>query len=221
MLQNCNSLIHLCKSIGDLESLASLYLKGCTKLWNASSSKNFVNQLVRLKCIGGGIPEQSLLFLPPSLMVLDLSYCDLTYNNGVNVVLCTKSLFNLFLWCNPFECLPSHINLTMLRVLSLYYCQKLKCLLCMPCTLVELYIDGCKSLERITFESGRFCLEQFTYKGCSSLCEVQGLFKLVPIAKIDDADLGHMQWIKAYQNHRVELVGDEITEGKKFHIQVV
>ncbi|KAF5789024.1 hypothetical protein HanXRQr2_Chr09g0366011 [Helianthus annuus] len=117
--------------------------------------------------------------------------------------------------------MPNNIDLKMLRLLNLYSCPNLKSLLCLPSTLEELCIDWCTSLERITFQSGRFSLREFGYKGCFKLSEIQGLFKLVPVAKIDEADLGHMQWIKAYQDHKVDLVGDDITKGRDRRIQVI
>ncbi|KAJ0799983.1 putative P-loop containing nucleoside triphosphate hydrolase [Helianthus annuus] len=34
-------------------------------------------------------------------------------------------------------------------------------------------------------------------------------------------DLGHMQWIKAYKDHKVDLVGDEITKDRTWNIQML
>ncbi|XP_021981079.1 disease resistance protein RPV1 isoform X1 [Helianthus annuus] len=216
ILQSCSSLTHVCKTIGDLESLVLLDLSGCTKPWKALPSKKYVNQH------GGGIPEQPLLlFLPPSLKSLYLANCNLDNNNHDRVVFHAQSLFNLSLRGNLFEYMPNNIDLKMLRLLNLYSCPNLKSLLCLPSTLEELCIDWCTSLERITFQSGRFSLREFGYKGCFKLSEIQGLFKLVPVAKIDEADLGHMQWIKAYQDHKVDLVGDDITKGRDRRIQML
>lgn len=214
---------HLCKSLKDLESLARLNLTGCPKLWKVSWSKKYVNQLERLKalCIGGEIQEQSLLSLPRSLMSLDLTNCKLDYKNDVDVVFRAQSLFDLYLWGNPFEYLPTCIDLKMLRKLSLYSCQNLKSLLCIPSTIEELNIDWCKSLERITFQSARFSLKAFEYKCCFKLSEIQGLFKLVSISTLDEGDLGDMKWIKAYQYHKVDLIGDRITKGRIWQVQVI
>ncbi|XP_076921846.1 uncharacterized protein LOC143583421 [Bidens hawaiensis] len=122
---------------------------------------------------------------------------------------------------NSFEMLPSHIDLKMLWSLELTDCSNLKSLPCLPSMLERLYVNWCSSLENITFQSGRFTLQVFSYEGCFKLCEIQGLFKLVPIAKLEEADLGHMQWIKAYQGHKVDLVGDVITEGRPFNVQML
>ncbi|KAJ0524651.1 putative leucine-rich repeat domain superfamily [Helianthus annuus] len=155
-------------------------------------------------------------------MVLALSYCSLGYNNDDHVVFSARSLFELYLQGNPFENLLSNIiDLKILRILYLYSCPNLKSLLCIPSTVQELNIDWCESLERITFQSGRFSLQTFDYRGCFNLTEVQGLFNLVPLAKLDEANLGHMKWIKPFQHQKVDLVGDEITKGRSWRTQML
>ncbi|XP_076919071.1 disease resistance protein RPV1-like [Bidens hawaiensis] len=79
-------------------------------------------------------------------------------------------------------------------------------------------------------------LKTLNLKGCDKLVSIcnlyrlpklvrlilfQGLFKLVPVEKMDERDLGHMQWIKAYANHKVDLVGDEITKGRIWRTQML
>ncbi|KAL8239798.1 hypothetical protein R6Q59_016365 [Mikania micrantha] len=215
ILQSCSSLTHVCKTIGDLECLVLLDLSGRIKLWKASSRKKFVNQFV------GGIPEQLLFSLLPSLNSLYLANCNHDCNNQDHVVFHAQTLFNLSLRGNLFDYLPNNIGLKMLWLLNLYSCPNLKSLLCLPNTLEELCIDWCTSLEKITFQSGRFSLREFGYEGCFKLSEIEGLFKLVPIAKIDEADMGHMRWIKAYQDHKVDLVRDDITKGRDRRIQML
>ncbi|PWA78796.1 toll/interleukin-1 receptor (TIR) domain-containing protein [Artemisia annua] len=109
----------------------------------------------------------------------------------------------------------------MLRVLDLTCCPNLKSILCIPSTLEELYIDCCTTLEKITFQSARFKLQKFVYKGCFKLSEIQGLFKLVPIAKLDESDLGNMKCIKAYKDYMADLVGDVITVGRIWKIHIL
>ncbi|KAM0037009.1 putative leucine-rich repeat domain superfamily, heavy metal-associated domain superfamily [Helianthus debilis subsp. tardiflorus] len=197
-LSACISLSHVCKTIGYLKNLSFLSLSGCTRLWKALLNQKCVNQLERLKalCICGGTPQQPLFALPQSLSMLVLSVI-------------------------PFEILPSYIDLKMLHSLYLTSCSNLKSLPCLPSTLKWLYVEWCTSLERITFQSARFTLQEFCYEGCFKLVEIEGLFKLVSIEKLDEADLGHMQWIKAYEDHKVDLVGDLITKGRTWNIQVV
>ncbi|KAJ0524885.1 hypothetical protein HanRHA438_Chr09g0384041 [Helianthus annuus] len=38
---------------------------------------------------------------------------------------------------------------------------------------------------------------------------------------MNEADLGHMKWIKAYEDHKVDLVGDEVTKGRDWNIQML
>ncbi|KAJ9551415.1 hypothetical protein OSB04_015460 [Centaurea solstitialis] len=94
-------------------------------------------------------------------------------------------------------------HLKNLRVLDLSLCLRLKLLLCLPSTLAELYVYYCESLEMITFQSHLFTLQEFGYEGCISLSEIEGFIKLIPIAKLDETDLGHMKWLKEYQNHKM------------------
>ncbi|KAJ0581852.1 hypothetical protein HanHA300_Chr04g0145841 [Helianthus annuus] len=44
----------------------------------------------------------------------------------------------------------------------------------------------------------------------------------MPLAKLDEADLGHMKWLKEYQNHEVCLAGDdELTIGRSRQLQML
>ncbi|GKA37502.1 hypothetical protein Tco_0724067 [Tanacetum coccineum] len=47
-----------------------------------------------------------------------------------------------------------------------------------------------------------------------------GLFSLVSLEKIDDADLGHMKWIKSCEYGSVKLVGDDIVKGRSGHMML-
>ncbi|KAI3496232.1 hypothetical protein L1887_38587 [Cichorium endivia] len=158
------------------------------------------------------------LLLTSLVKVMFLNNCNLE-NNDLPVITSGQPIFYLNLHNNPFEVLPNNINFSMLRVLELTSCPNLKSLLCLPSTLEELYTNWCISLEKITFESARFGLREFAYRGCGELCEIQGLFKLVPIAKLDETDLGHMKWITAYKGRAVDLVGDDITRNRRSRIQ--
>ncbi|XP_035833255.1 disease resistance protein RPV1 isoform X2 [Helianthus annuus] len=209
-LTNCSSLTHISKSIGDLESLVTLDLKGCIKMWKC------VHRLETMI-----IPEERWFSLPKSLMWLFLTNCDLEFNSDIRVPFHAHSSLRMSLAYNPFEYLPNNIDLKMLRSLNLYSCQNLKSLPSIPSTLKELYIDWCTSLERLTFQSGRFSLREFAYECCFKLSEVQGLFKLLPVVKMEAADLGDMQWVKAYEDHKVDLVGDEITKGRIWNTQML
>ena len=76
-------------------------------------------------------------------------------------------------------------------------------------------------MEKITFQSARFRLREFGYERCYKLSEIQGLFSLVSVEKIDDANLGHMKWIKSCRYGAVrELVGDDIMKERSGHMML-
>ncbi|GJY81077.1 putative RNA-directed DNA polymerase, partial [Tanacetum coccineum] len=97
----------------------------------------------------------------------------------------------------------------------------------LPQSLKFLFLDYC-NLENnsdlgviITFQSDCFRLRRIRYLGCSKLSEIQGLFKLVSIKKLDEAHMGKMEWIKAYEDFKVDLVDSIITEGRMWHTQML
>ncbi|KAJ0532598.1 putative protein kinase RLK-Pelle-CrRLK1L-1 family [Helianthus annuus] len=203
-LRNCYNLVSVCENLGDLTKLALLNLTGCKNLYSLGHRKK---------------PTFSLPF---SLQQLILKDCRLASTDSIpfsSIVQPCLQYVNL--GNSRFESLPCCDHLENLRILDLSFCSKLKCLVSLPSTLAELYIYYCESLERITFQSHRFTLQEFRYEGCNNLYEVEGFIKLVPIAKLDETDLYHMKWLKEYQNHQVPLVGDELTVGRNWQIQML
>ncbi|KAD4585074.1 hypothetical protein E3N88_22675 [Mikania micrantha] len=197
ILWNCFSLVNVCNTLGDLKDLALLNMTGCNSLTPTFPLPFSLHRLFLIDC-----HLECTDSFPLSFSVqLKLEYLNLA-----------NSLFESF---------PCYNHLDNLQVLDLSFCSRLKCLICLPSTLAELYIYGCEFLERITFQFSQFTLQEFGYLGCTRLYEVEGLFKLVPIAKLDETDLGHMKWLKKYQYHEVCLVGDdELTVDRSWHIQV-
>ncbi|GKC57190.1 disease resistance-like protein DSC1 isoform X1 [Tanacetum coccineum] len=209
ILWNCYSLGNVSETIRELKSLALLNMTGCEHLFKAL---NFGRQS----------PQQPLFFLPHSLERLFLKSCNLEHNNYYLTFQDQSLLQYLNLANNVFELLPDYNHLKNIRVLDLSYCSKLKCILRLPSTLEKLFITCCKSLEKVTFQSHRFTLREIDYEGCTNLLEIEGLIKLVPISKIDEMDLGHMKWIKQYQNHEMCLIGDyQLTVGRSWQIQML
>ncbi|KAL8260249.1 hypothetical protein R6Q59_028202 [Mikania micrantha] len=101
-------------------------------------------------------------------------------------------------------------------------CSKLKWIQDLPSTLAELYIYYCESLEKVTFESHQFTLQEFGYEGCRNLSEIEGFIKLMPLTKLDEHDLGHMKWLKGYQDHELCLTGDdELITGRSHQLQML
>ena len=75
-------------------------------------------------------------------------------------------------------------------------------------------------MEKITFQSARLKLRKFGCEGCYNLLEIQGLLKLVALENLDEADLGHLKWIKEYESHSVQMVGDDLAP-RSMHTQVI
>lgn len=211
ILWNCHNLLRVCRTIGNLERLALLNTAGCEKLFMPISTSGVESAL-------------ELSFpLPRSLQRVFLNDCNLECTDYFPLSFSDQSFLQYITLANGhFEILPSYNLLKNLRVLDLRQCSRLKRLLCLPSTLAELYIYDCKSIEKITFESGRFTLQEFGYEGCVILSEIEGWVKLLLITKLDESDLGHMIWLKEYQYEEVCLVGDyELTKGRSCHLQVL
>ncbi|KAJ9551414.1 hypothetical protein OSB04_015459 [Centaurea solstitialis] len=221
ILWNCYSLVRVCETIGDLKSLTLLNMTGCKNL----CKREQINLSVGLEAStsGGQFTKQPPFSFPHSLQRLFLKDCHLECTDSFPLNFSVQpSLQYLNLGNSLFEFLPYYDHLKNLRVLDLSLCSRLKWLLCLPSTLAELYVYYCKSLEMITFHSHVFTLQEFGYEGCISLSEIEGFIKLIPIAKLDETDLGHMKWLKKYQNHKVLLVGDdELTTGRSLHLQML
>nr|KAJ0196018.1 hypothetical protein LSAT_V11C700360780 [Lactuca sativa] len=188
------SLTHVCESIGCLKKLSLLDFRGCNHRGKVASNKKYENQL--------------LVPLPDSLKVLFLSEQSPSFYNHMN--------FGSNLLMTP----TNYTNLKMLRVLDVSRSQNIKSLLCLPSALQELYTSWCYSLEKITFQSARCRLRKFEYNFCKNLCEIQGFYKLVPLANLDEADLGHMKWIKAYHDTKVDLKDVDVFKFD-WHMQVL
>ncbi|XP_022024322.1 uncharacterized protein LOC110924639 isoform X1 [Helianthus annuus] len=216
ILWNCYSLVNVCKTIEGLKSLALLNMTGCKNLFRC------VN-LSAASTSGAVVTEQPIFSCPSSVNRLFLNDCHLECTNSFPLNFSVQPvLLYLNLGNSLFESLPCYNHLENLRVLDLSFCSRLRCLVCLPNTLAELYVYECELLERITFQSPRFTLQEFGYEGCITLYEVEGFIKLVPIAKLDEPDLGHMNWLKVYQNHEMCLAGDdELTIGRSCHIQML
>ncbi|KAK1418437.1 hypothetical protein QVD17_27582 [Tagetes erecta] len=218
ILWNCYSLANVCKTIEDLTSLSLLNMTGCKNLFNREQ----VNPLAP-STSSGSVTIHPTFSFPFSLRQLFLKDCLLETTCFFPLSFSVQPYLQyLNLGNSLFEFLPCYDHLKNLRVLDLSFCSILKCLLCLPSTLAELYIYYCELLERITFQSHLFTLQEFGYEGCVNLYEIEGFIKLAPIAKLDEIDLGHMKWLKEYQNHEVYLVGDdELIMGRSSRIQML
>ncbi|XP_042752220.1 disease resistance protein RUN1 isoform X2 [Lactuca sativa] len=221
ILWSCHRLVYICETIGELKNLSVLNMTGCKSLFMMEHT----NLLVGLEAFAfsRGVEKQPTFSFPHSIRQLFLKDCNLECTDSFPLSFSVQLSLEYLNLCNSlFEFLPCYNHLRNLRVLDLSFCTRLKWLLCLPSTLAELYVYYCTLLERITFESPRFTLQEFGYEGCISLCEIEGFIKLVPVAKLEENDLGHMKWLKEYQNHEVCLIGDdELTKGRSSCIQML
>ncbi|KAD2805261.1 hypothetical protein E3N88_38638 [Mikania micrantha] len=198
ILWNCHRLARVCKTIKDLTSLNTLNMTGCENLQHAFSFPHSIERLFLKDC-----------------KVECSKYFPLSFTSQL-------SLQYLNLGNNLFEHLPTYTHLKNLRVLDLSMCSKLKWLQDLPSTLAELYIYYCESLEKVTFESHQFTLQEIGYEGCRNLSEIEGFIKLVPLTKLDELDLGHMKWLKGFQDHELCLAGDdELITGRSRQLQML
>ncbi|KAJ9552019.1 LOW QUALITY PROTEIN: hypothetical protein OSB04_016064 [Centaurea solstitialis] len=221
ILWNCHSLVHICETIGGLKNLVLLDMTGCEHVCKRDH-RNLLEGS-EASTSGGRVTEQPTFSLPHSLHRLLLKDCYLECSDFFPLSFSSQSsLQYLNLGNNLFEFLPNYNHLKSLRVLDLTLCSRLICILCLPSTLAELYVYYCVSLEKITFQSHRFTLQEFGYEGCISLYEIEGFIKLVPLVKLNEADLGHMAWLKEHQNHEACLVGDdELTIDRSCQLQML
>ncbi|KAI3509188.1 hypothetical protein L1887_24272 [Cichorium endivia] len=217
MFRKGNPLVEL---RGTKSCLTLLNMTGCKKLFNREQ-KTFFGRLVPSTFRGGDVlPTFSF---PDSLQCLFLKECNLDRTDSLPLSFTAqKSLQYLNLSNGQFDSLPCYDLLLVLRALDLSSCSRLKCLQSLPNTLAELYVYDCTSLEMITFKSHQFTLSEFGYEGCISLSEIEGFIKLVHVTKLDEKDLGHMKWLRKYQDQEVRLAGnDELTTGRNLCVQML
>ncbi|XP_071726814.1 uncharacterized protein [Rutidosis leptorrhynchoides] len=219
ILWNCNKLVHVCETIGDLTRLALLNMTGCYKLWKGDMTNLSVGLNASTSRQDVTIPKFSF---PHSLNRLFLKGCYIECTDSFPLSFNAQPYLQYLNMSNSlFVFLPCYSHLKNLRVLDLSLCSRLKWLLNLPGTLAELYVYYCKSLERKTFESHQFTLLEIGYEGCINLYEIEGFIKLLPIAELDESALGHLKWLKVYENHTMCLVGDVLAIGSSHKIQML
>ncbi|PWA93462.1 toll/interleukin-1 receptor (TIR) domain-containing protein [Artemisia annua] len=222
ILENCRKLVCVCDTLRGLTSLATLDISGCDKLCKREQPNSVERIKATLTLFGGRKTEQSSFLLPDSVQRLLLKDCNLESADNFLHFRDQSLLVYLNLANNPFEILPNYTHYEQLLILDLTGCEKLKMLLCLPRNLAELYISNCDSLERVTFELHKYTLQEFRYKGCVNLFEVEDFFQLVPVSKLGDTNLGNMKWLREYQGREVFLVGDgEVTKGRSLCLQML
>ncbi|KAL7585540.1 disease resistance protein RPV1 isoform X1 [Lactuca sativa] len=230
ILKRCECLVHVCESIGGCDSLLLLDLSYCRKLKMLPSSmiklKNV--QMLSLDGCAARIGKQShassssssvgefvpkhpsilLISLPSSLVTLSLKHSNLSNESFPADFTSMSMLKKLLLDGNPIDSLPDCVrNLTRLERLSVMDCSKLKSVLCPPNTVKRLSADWCVSLVKITFSQEITAPPFVRYRYSVSLTEVQGVFKIQAIEKIDDQILCSLGWthLQHVKDHKVRI----------------
>ncbi|XP_010263244.1 PREDICTED: TMV resistance protein N-like [Nelumbo nucifera] len=200
-LENCTRL----ESLPELpSSLKVLNAKGCTSMERLSNIKSLLSLEVLDLC------ESNFFNLPASishlsqLQILRLQNCtrlqsipELPSNlKSLNADGCTslerisnlgnlELLEELSLRNNNFCSLPVGIGqLSQLQYLWLQDCTRLKSLEELPSSLIELFSDGCTSLEMLPNMSNCYNLSSLLLGDCDKLIEIQGLERLGNLRRI-------------------------------------
>ncbi|CAI0376811.1 unnamed protein product [Linum tenue] len=216
-LKQCTNLMKLPKQISSLKSLKKLNVSGCSKLHQLPNELREMESLRVFYADGMGINNQlsdskgswysalvsrilprknphsisfSLAVLPSYLLELSLADCNLSDGSLPGDLSCLSVLQNLDLRGNLISSLPGSIDkLTKLESLTLDRCTGLQSLPKLPLSLEELKAEGCTSLQKIANLPNLLINLQVELFGCSELAEVEGLFKLEPIADVDSETL--------------------------------
>ncbi|KAM7259530.1 hypothetical protein ACFE04_015271 [Oxalis oulophora] len=212
-LKDCRNLESLSKNFNKLESLEEIDLSGCSNLdelprkmgkfkflkvfyaWGAAINHNlpaFTSKETPFKRLLS--TNFSLACLPSSLVDLDLENCNLFEDAFPSDFSMFGSLKILNISGNRFCSLPESIaSLPMLKSLTLDYCTEIQ------------------SIEKLPVN-----LEWLSTVGCSSLDEIQGIYKIYPINRIDKgiAERLGLSNLESLANIKVDML-NECTRIKK------
>ncbi|ONI16932.1 hypothetical protein PRUPE_3G130900 [Prunus persica] len=208
-LKDCRSLMKLPTRISMLRSLQELDLSGCSKLvlHTSTTAANHLHSTTRVRKKLNMLSEKiwqsiwlwrswvsprnklesaslSMEIWPNCLGTLSLADCNLSEIPGDLSIL--SLLKHLNLSRNPILRLPENMNgLIMLQTLEIQGCTKLRTLPKLPRSLRKLHASYCTSLERITNLPNMFeSLDSSLWK-CKKLHEVQSLFNIKPLGRVD------------------------------------
>ncbi|KAG8639895.1 disease resistance protein RUN1 isoform X2 [Manihot esculenta] len=195
-LQGCTKLVEVHQSIGVLTRLVSLNMQDCKNLvnlpdgvWNLQSLEivNLGGCSKLLKRLGLVARQMWCFTAFPSLMHLDLSYCNLPEGAIPNDMSCLQLLEYLNLSGNPILSIPSSIcQLSKLKGLYLYDCTELKTLPDLPSNIERLSTSNCTSLRTLPPLVQLCKLENFQCSNCKSLQSVPDLPSSVQHLKMEN-----------------------------------
>ncbi|KAK9944453.1 hypothetical protein M0R45_010022 [Rubus argutus] len=227
ILKDCTNLVDVHESIGYLKKLVYLNVEDCKNLTrlpmlefletlSLSGCSNLIEfpvEILNIKSLkvfqADGVPIQQLWprknpeicwasCLPSNLMELSLTDCNLSDDDFPWDFGNLSSLRKLNLSCNPLTSLPGWIRgVVKLDELSLSQCTSLKSLVSLP-SVGELIVNGCTSLETVTFQSVPTLPRIILDESICNLVELEYYFKLQPLERVDEEmiiilDLG-MYW---------------------------
>ncbi|CAL9009303.1 unnamed protein product [Prunus brigantina] len=208
-LKDCRSLMKLPTRICMLRSLQELDLSGCSKLvlHTSTTAANHLHSTTRVRKKLNMLSEKiwqsiwswrswvstrnklelaslSMEIWPHCLGTLSLADCNLSEIPGDLSIL--SLLKHLNISRNPILRLPEKMNgLIMLQTLEIQGCAKLRTLPKLPQSLRKLHASYCTSLERIMNLPNMFeSLDSSLWK-CKKLVEVQSLFDIKPLKRVD------------------------------------
>ncbi|XP_070665959.1 TMV resistance protein N-like [Malus domestica] len=210
ILVDCESLLDVHESIGNLERLVYLNMEDCKNLrmlpnmcmlksletLNLSGCSNLDEMMKKMESVKAletdgilselrpGTSSSILTYLPCSLVKLNLSRCNLSDDAFAMDLSNLSSLQQLYLEDNPISSLPVFIKgLRRLRCLSLSRCKRLESLVGLP-KIGLLCVNGCISLKTITYQANE--LRALTYEGeNNNVIEWEYYHKLEPIGRVD------------------------------------
>ncbi|KAL7205661.1 hypothetical protein ACSBR2_018563 [Camellia fascicularis] len=211
--KDCKNLRKLPRNIAMVKSLEKLIISGCSKLEKLPPNMGKMGSLKALHVDGIALIQQlftidevkpwhasvwpsvskprktleiSWISLPRFLVSLSLVDCNLSDDVFLRDFSNLPVLQNLNLSKNPICSLSDWIKgLTGLRTLSLNSCTRLESLLDLP-SVEKLFVGHCASLEKITYRSNMFGSQLLQHAECTKLVDIQGLYKLQPIGKVEN-----------------------------------
>ncbi|KAL4554346.1 hypothetical protein LXL04_039567 [Taraxacum kok-saghyz] len=226
ILKGCESLVHLCDSIGGCDNLVLLDLSNCIKLKKIPSTIIKLKNLKKLYLDGCKAsictqsshttsspisqfvprsPKSLLISLPSSLVELSLNENNL-FNESFPADFSSMSMLKtLSLDRNPIVSIPDCVRtLSRLEFLSAGGCWDLKSVLCPTSTVKCLTLNNCDSLVKITLPPEISEPPYVFYHDSRLLTEVEGRFKF---QDIDDEILCSLGWklLQHVKDHNVVI----------------
>ncbi|CAL2240958.1 unnamed protein product [Prunus armeniaca] len=192
-MKDCKNLRMLPEKVFMLKSLETLIISGCTNLnelsiemlRNMESLKVLEIDEIPITQLWRGRSSCIWSSLPCSLVNLSVWGCNLSDDTFPRDFSNLSSLRRLNVGNNPICRLPNCIQgLTRLDELSFSKCTRLKSLVGLP-KLHYLRIDGCVSLEKITYQCFRGISVTTRLGDNRNLVEWENRFKVEPIGRVD------------------------------------